>query len=125
MKKVKHNHLTLLKINMKFFLIVAILILGIQCTSKEDAEYLKSSSEFYMPDDGFVPDDVTAIKIAEAIWLPIYGQKIYTKMPFIATLKNDSIWVVEGTKLNFGKGGVPYIEIQKNDCRILFVTHGK
>jgi hypothetical protein len=110
---------------MKKILAIAILILGIQCTSKEDAEYLKSNADYHIPDAGFVPDAVTATKIAEVIWLPIYGKKIYSKKPFVATLKNDSIWVVEGTKLNFGKGGVPYIEIQKNDCKILFVTHGK
>jgi hypothetical protein len=78
----------------------------------------------YAPSDGFVPNQETAIKIAEAIWFPIYGDEIYTRKPFKATLKADSIWVVQGT-LTKGKGGVPYIEMQKSDCRILKVTHGK
>lgn len=33
----------------------------------------------------------TAIKIAEAIWYPIYGEKIYDKKPFVARLKNPNI----------------------------------
>jgi len=73
---------------------------------------------------GYVPDKETAIKIAEAIWLPIYGEGIYNCKPFVAELRNDSIWVVQGT-LTTGKGGVPYIEIQKTDCKILKVIHGK
>ena len=72
----------------------------------------------------YVPDGETAIKIAEAIWLPIYGKKIYDNRPFIAKLRDSSVWVVEGT-LNSAKGGVPYMEIQKSDCKILKVFHGK
>jgi hypothetical protein len=74
--------------------------------------------------DGYVPNKETAVKIAEAIWLPIYGSKIYNYTPFIAELKNDNIWIVRGT-LKTEKGGVPYIEIQKSDCKILKVIHGK
>ena len=32
----------------------------------------------------YVPDKITAIKIAEAVWLPIYGNSIYEKKPFVA-----------------------------------------
>ena len=77
-----------------------------------------------IPKDGFVPNKETAVKVAEAIWLPIYGNEIYNYRPFSVTLKRGNIWVVEGT-LKSGKGGVPYIELQKNDCKVLVVTHGK
>src|SRR4051812_27215635 len=73
----------------------------------------------------FVPDTETASKIAEAIWLPIYGEKVLNEKPFIAKLRKDGVWVVEGTLKNGMKGGVAYIEIQSSDCRILEVTHGK
>lgn len=74
----------------------------------------------------FVPDKETAIKIAEAIWFPIYGTKIYDSRPFVAKLKDNKIWIVEGTlKKEYNVGGVPYIEIQKKDCKVLKVTHGK
>ena len=73
----------------------------------------------------YVPNKETAIKIAEAIWLPIYGDEIYEKKPFVARLKNANIWIVEGTLDKEEVGGVPYIEIQKKDCKILKVYHGK
>lgn len=38
----------------------------------------------YIPREGYVPNKETAIKIAEAIWLPIYGNKIYNSKPFRA-----------------------------------------
>ena len=78
----------------------------------------------YVPKKGFVPDKETAIKIAEAIWLPIYGEGIYQRQPFEAKLKNG-IWIVEGSMPPDTKGGVPYIEIRKSDCKILKVEHGK
>lgn len=72
----------------------------------------------------YVPNEETAIKIAEAIWLPIYGENIYNKKPFKAELK-DNIWIVKGSLPEKMVGGVPYIEIQKSDCKILGVAHGK
>ncbi|RXR21462.1 YbbC/YhhH family protein [Flavobacterium stagni] len=70
-----------------------------------------------------VPDEKTAIKIAEAIWLPIYGDRIYDKKPFVATSK-DSTWIVNGT-IHSEKGGTPFIEIQKRDGKVLKVYHEK
>ncbi len=72
----------------------------------------------------YVPTEEVAMKIAEAVWLPIYGEKILKYKPFKATLKDNKVWIVTGT-LNKGLGGTPYIEIQKSDCKILKVTHGK
>lgn len=78
----------------------------------------------------YVPDEVTAKKIAEAIWLPIYGEKILKQSPYKATLVND-IWIVEGlvpepyrNEPNY-RGGTAHIEIRKSDCKILKVTHGR
>jgi len=85
----------------------------------------------------YVPDKATAIKIAEAVWLPIYGQRIYKELPFQATLQGDTLWVVTGTlngphgydsatgRLTVTVGGVAYIEICKRDGKILIVEHGK
>jgi hypothetical protein len=103
---------------MKSLLIITIFVMG-QIYACKQPLFPKHKTS-----DGLVPNQETAIKIAEAIWLPIYGNEIYSRKPFIATLKSDSIWVVQGT-LNRGKGGVPYIEIQKNDCKILKVIHTK
>lgn len=92
----------------------------------------------YVPKEGYVPDAETAVKIAEAIWLPIYGKSIYSSKPFMARLSEDrKTWVVTGTLFKpqpdtiSGNtvirtvGGVPYIEIRKQDCSILRLYHSE
>ena len=79
----------------------------------------------WTPEKGFVPDERTAIKIAEAIWMPIYGKSIYDKRPFCGQLMGDSVWVVVGTLPKGMKGGVPLAWINKKDGRIIGVSHGK
>lgn len=61
-----------------------------------------------IPVDGRVPNEETAMRIAEAVWLPIYGSLIYGSRPFKARLVDDSIWVVEGTlpEGSVGAGGI-------------------
>lgn len=88
------------------------------------------ADEPYIPPDGFVPDGQTAMRIAEAVWIPIYGErKIQEEKPYVATLK-DGIWIVTGSlpKLPNGGawvGGVAEIQISKQDGRILKVSHGE
>jgi hypothetical protein len=78
----------------------------------------------YKPQKGYVPDATTAIKIAEAVWTPIYGDEILKdERPFTAHLVNG-IWIVRGT-LQAGKGGTAYAEISKETGCILNVTHFK
>jgi hypothetical protein len=80
----------------------------------------------YVPKRGFVPDERTAVLIAEAVLSPIYGEeRIANEKPFAAALKGD-VWIVQGS-LPAGKnlGGVALAEISKADGRILRVTHGK
>ncbi|MGH7253228.1 MAG: NTF2 fold immunity protein, partial [Nitrospiraceae bacterium] len=49
------------------------------------------------PRDGFVPDKETAIRIAEAVLIPIYGKEnIERQRPFNAT-QIQGVWIVEGT----------------------------
>lgn len=73
-----------------------------------------------------VPDEATGKKIAEAIWLQIYGGEIFSDKPFKVKLLDGCIWVVEGTAPPAGyRSGLAYIEIQKSDCKILKVIRGK
>ncbi len=79
----------------------------------------------YIPKEGFVPNEITAIKIAEAVWLPIYGEKVYQNRPYNAKLEKG-VWIIEGSlPADFTQGGVPYIEIQKKDGKIIKVYHSK
>ena len=76
-------------------------------------------------EDGYIPNESSAIKIAEIVWLNIYGYNIEDEKPFKVRLKDGNVWVVEGTLDKNKLGGVAYIEIQKSDGKILKVIHGK
>ncbi|MGH9424378.1 MAG: YbbC/YhhH family protein [Thermoanaerobaculia bacterium] len=78
------------------------------------------------PASGIVPNAETAIRIAEAVWIPIYGEKlIESEKPFKATLRGD-VWIVTGADLPEGSlGGVAEAHISKRDGCILRVTHGQ
>lgn len=79
----------------------------------------------YKPADGFVPDAVTAIRIAVAVWNPIYGkEQIASEAPFRAVL-NDGVWTVEGSLPEGYKGGVAVAEISKLDGTVLRISHGR
>jgi len=42
----------------------------------------------YKPKAGFVPDSKTAVTVAEAVLIPVYGkEQIESERPFTATLK--------------------------------------
>lgn len=95
---------------------------------KVDSAYAEFRSRNLEPSNGvtkdLVPNEETAIKIAEVILLSIYGEKIYTNRPYSIELRNG-VWIIEGTLPKNYQGGVPYIEIQKKDGKILKVIHGK
>ena len=79
----------------------------------------------FKPKAGYVPDEKTAIAIAVAVWLPIYGEeRIQKGKPFKAVLK-DGVWRVEGTLPAGYLGGVAEAEISKEDARILRISHGQ
>ena len=81
------------------------------------------SPQGYVPPRGFVPDSATAVRIAVAVWIPIYGEhQIRSEQPFVATLK-DSVWTVTGTLPRGFLGGTAVARIAKKDGRILFVIH--
>jgi uncharacterized membrane protein YpjA len=77
----------------------------------------------YVPAQGFVPDSATAVRIAVAVWIPIYGEaQIMSEQPFVATLKSN-VWTVTGTLPQGARGGTAVARIAKRDGRILFVVH--
>ena len=75
--------------------------------------------------EGYVPDQETAIKIAVAVWEPIYGKAAIAKQsPYNARL-NNGVWVVTGSLPGRMLGGVALAEISKEHGTILRVTHGR
>ena len=109
----------------KFLIVICILattvIFGASIKKRND--YLKAQTG-YIPKDGFVPDKITAIRIAIAVWLPIYGEIIYKEKPYSAYLK-DGVWIVKGSLPKGSVGGVAMITIQKKDGKIITVIHSK
>jgi len=92
-----------------------------------------------MPPNGYVPDSETAIKIAVAIWTPIYGKEhIEKQQPYSAEL-NDGIWHVTGSLPRpryykdekgheigvFTIGGVPEADISQKTGEILRIIHSE
>lgn len=79
----------------------------------------------FVPKEGFVPDEVTAIAIAEAVLKPIYGvEQIESERPYHAKLVSG-VWWIGGTLPRGRVGGVAVIRISKRDGRVLSVTHGQ
>jgi hypothetical protein len=88
----------------------------------------------YVPKDGFVPDSETAVKIAEAVLVPVYGrEKIESERPFKATLERG-IWTVTGTlhcpdsrggMTKDCDGGTAEVKLSKANARVLKMIHYK
>jgi hypothetical protein len=83
------------------------------------------------PKEGFVPNAETAVKVGEAVLMPVYGEKqILSERPFKASLQRD-VWTVDGT-LHCGgppdtvcHGGTAVVKISKTSGQILFMMHYK
>jgi hypothetical protein len=94
--------------------------------------FVLSASAFaqYVPPRGFVPDAQTAISVARAVLIPIYGAVwIKNQEPLVAEERTDR-WIVRGTlcpnqPANSCQRGVAEIEIAKSDGRILRVIHSQ
>ena len=75
------------------------------------------------PANGFVPDSITAVTIAVAVWTPIYGERLITsEKPYHARLRNDT-WIVTGNLSAGSLGGSAIAEIASSDARIIRVVH--
>ena len=91
----------------------------------------KLERQGYRPPSGYVPDATTAVKIAEAVLVPVYGeQKVISERPFIATL-DGHVWTVAGTlycgdgKSEMCAGGTATVKLSTDDARVLFMIHYK
>ena len=109
------------------FLLVGGTVVAQSGSDGEEFEFnrrLVKKTHSFTPKDGFVPDKASAIAIAYAVAVPIYGKKeMDAELPFRAELK-DGVWMVLGTMHCANcDGGTLVMEIDKQTARILFVTH--
>lgn len=110
------NHKTLIRIIFGVILILCILLLLIRFHVPRG----------YWPPQGVVPKESTAIGIAEAVLLQLYGEHIYNTMPFVAEYDSTTgVWTVRGTPPINSPGGVPEIKILGATGEVLHIAHGK
>lgn len=77
----------------------------------------------YKPKNGLVPDEATAVQVAEAVLQPIYGvKKVVSERPYNAHLSNGT-WTVVGSMHSALLGGVAIVKISQADARVIFVIH--
>jgi hypothetical protein len=82
------------------------------------------ASERKMPLQGIVPDEPTAVKIAEAVFPPVFGVDEVAKWePYHAQLDKNGVWTVYGTLPRGWKGGTPMLRMRKHDGQVLEVWH--
>ena len=103
--------------------IVAVLLIMIATIPRMGVS--QSNHSVPVPKDGFVPSAATAVTIAEAVLIPIYGREnIRSQKPF-EVKKTGEKWIVNGTRRKGWVGGIATIEIARTDGRILRVSHSK
>ena len=110
----------------RLIIVVSLLVVGFGAAYSQEPRETKELS--VKPNDGFVPNAETAVKIAEAVLIPVYGErKISEERPFKATRQGD-MWRVTGT-LNCGSpncvGGTAVVRISKATGEILFSAAGR
>ena len=74
-----------------------------------------------------VPDKKTALNIAKALWLPVYGRRNLIGYSYKIVLFNEKVWVVSGfIRIYMAQGryhGGPFIVIDKKSGTILNMGH--
>jgi hypothetical protein len=82
----------------------------------------------FIPKNGFVPDEATAVAVAEAVLIPVYGKDtILSERPFKAVLRGEK-WTVTGSVPCNSPGlpcpgGEAVVWVSKKTGQILFMTH--
>ena len=79
----------------------------------------------FVPSEGMVPDSATAVSIGRVVLRRIYGRsQIQSEEPLRARM-DRAVWIVEGTLPVDRVGGEALIEINREDGRIIRVSHGE
>ncbi len=116
---------------MKLYSVIAWLALGMMAmpqssNDRQEFAYVRheiQSSQSFAPKNGFVPDADTAIAIAYAVAVPVYGNKaVDAEKPFRTELKDGS-WIVLGTLHHATSGGTLIVQIDQATGKILYLNH--
>ena len=72
-----------------------------------------------------VPNEETALKIAETVLVAVYGEEVLLSNQPFKVYYNDykKSWVIIGTLPNDCVGGVAKVVIRKYDGKVLSITH--
>lgn len=71
-----------------------------------------------------VPDEKTAVGIAETVLLSVYGEDVLDKKPFHATFNTTKKeWIITSSLPEGYVGGVPEIVIRQSDGKIMKISH--
>ena len=101
-----------------------------QQTSPDLTQHLQQIRVFQKkPEGGYVPDAETAVRIAEAVLIPIYGaRQVASEKPFNATLDGDA-WTINGTvhckttAKSICVGGTAIVQLSKTTGEVLLLVH--
>jgi NTF2 fold immunity protein len=94
---------------------VTVLLLGVLAVAADKPK---------LPPSGVVPDEPTAVKIAEAVFQPVFGiEEVAKWQPYRAQLDRNGVWTVYGTLPRGSRGGTPMLKIRKRDGTVLEVWH--
>lgn len=85
---------------------------------------LSGNDRYPLPKEGLVPDKETAIKIAEAVLVRVYGDGITRQKPYLVR-EDDYIWWISGTLPKDHFGQVFNIGISRHTAAILRLTVGE
>ena len=73
-------------------------------------------------------DEASAVKIAEVIFVKVYGEDVLSQRPWKVRLEaDDSIFHIEGTldTSKEARGGVGEIKIKRSNAEVVSMMHGK
>ena len=114
-----------LRVSSRILQIVVLLVATLlQPAGNTFSQSSKYSGEPFVPADGFVPDEATAMQIVQAVLNPIYGNQIEGEKPYNTKLVNG-VWIITGSLPPNAVGGVFEIWINKKTGAIVRVIHGQ
>jgi hypothetical protein len=114
-----------------FYAVIATILVTMFAAGEKSTEnpesgkwYATKWGKSFRPSNGYVPDQKTAIQVAKAILISVYGEvTVKNEEPFTASLEG-TIWTVKGAVRPYPSGNAE-IKLSKNDGAVLFLTHSQ